>query len=104
SSAVPLLFAAAASAAGGDLCGGAPTIAPAPSVTDSGTTAGAAGDYSVAAVPSAGNDVAWKLTPGTTAEYHFELRAAWNASLYVVTDCGNPNGSLVASTNRMGRV
>lgn len=92
-------------AAGGDTCATAPIVTPGVfTYSDSGSSSASAGDYSTGHFASAGRDVVYAVTLTDPLELHFALHAAFDANIYVATDCSNVDGTWVGGANRMGPV
>ena len=90
------------SPAAGDTCASATVISPGslPFVEDS-TLAGAGNDINpgtIGCAPGGGNDVVYSFTPAATDTYSIGVTplSPFDASLYIVTDCANPQGTCVA--------
>lgn len=89
----------------GDTCATATIINPAalPFVENSSlATAGNDIDPGLAGcAPGAGNDVVYSFTPSVTDTYTIGATptSGFDLSLYIVTDCSNPNGTCVAGAN-----
>lgn len=94
----------------GDTCA-APFFVGSLPFVDSGTTEGASDEYGYAAgacPPEEGGwganapDLVYQFVPPADAIYNITLEAAHDANLYVVTDCGDVNGSCVAGWELVG--
>ena len=94
----------------GDTCANPFTVGALPFV-GTGDTTGATPDYgySVGACPPetggwglGARDQVWEFTPAITATYFVELDGSFDSNLYIVTDCGDVNGTCVAGDEDVG--
>ncbi len=90
-----------------DVCSSAIDVPRCPGFTDAGTTAFATDDYSPTSGFSGGctgyyahgGDLVYRLTLVAGDAVHVEYTNAADASMYIVTDCADPEGSCVAGAD-----